>query len=117
MKWQDRKNSIIAAYIIASNPEATGSAGAGTGGYIDPLDDVRDIFTKRGMMNNQRDGMINAHNLTSMEDLIISGLMMPNHLSRFVIKPHEQWPQNVTCPHRASYRDYYTDINTREKGN
>ena len=34
----------------------------------DPLEDVRSIFTTLGMRINQCDDMINAHNLTEMDD-------------------------------------------------
>ena len=60
---------------MAENPEpvvasglAVAAAGAVAGGPEDPLDDVRAIFTTIGMTINQRDGTINAHNLTSMDD-------------------------------------------------
>ena len=47
---------------------AAAAAGAGTGGPLDPLYDVRAIFTTLEMMIAQRDGMINAHNLISMDN-------------------------------------------------
>ena len=60
---------------MATNPAAAGSevlaaeeAEAGAGGTADPLDDVRAIFTTLGMTTNQRDGIINAHNITGMDD-------------------------------------------------
>ena len=63
------------ADIMAANPAAAGAAGlavtaagAGAGGEADPLDNVRVIFTTLGMTITQRDGMINANNLTGMDD-------------------------------------------------
>ena len=60
---------------MAANPvaaEAAGldvlAAGTGAGGTADPLDDVRAIFTTLRMKITQRDGMINSHNLTGMDD-------------------------------------------------
>ena len=60
---------------MAANPADAGAsgiaasaAGVGTGGPEYPMDDVRSIFTILGMIINRRDGMINAHNLTSMDD-------------------------------------------------
>ena len=60
---------------MAANPTAVGAAGlaaaaeeAGTDVTSDPLDDVRSIFTTLGMTITQRDGMINAHNLTGTDD-------------------------------------------------
>ena len=44
------------------------ASGAGTGGNENPLENVRAIFTTLGMAITQRDGMIIAHNITSMED-------------------------------------------------
>ena len=58
-----------------ANPAAAGSeglaeaaAGAGSSGTTDPLDDVRVIFTTIRMTITQRDGMINAHNITGIGD-------------------------------------------------
>ena len=71
------RNPIIRAVQqkMAANPEAAGSAGLaaaaagdGAGGTLDPLDDVRAIFTTLGMTITHRDSMINAYNLTGMED-------------------------------------------------
>ena len=60
---------------MAANPAASGAiglaaseAGAGAGGTADLLDDMIAIFTTLGMKITQCDGMINAHNLTSMDD-------------------------------------------------
>ena len=58
---------------MTANPEAARASGlsaaeAGAGGTADPLYDVRDIFTTVRMTTNQRDGMINAHNLPGMDD-------------------------------------------------
>ena len=60
---------------MAANKTAEGASGlaveaegAGAGGTADPLDDVRAIFTILRMTINQRDGMINAHNITGMDD-------------------------------------------------
>ena len=60
---------------MAANPAAeessglaTSAAGARAGGTVDPLDDVRAIFTTLGMTNTQCDGMINPHNLTGIDD-------------------------------------------------
>ena len=57
------------------NTEAAGSAGLatataeeGVGETAEPLDDLRAIFTTLGMIINQLDGMINAHNLTNMDN-------------------------------------------------
>ena len=65
-----------AADIMAANPAAAESAGlaatsagADVGGMKDSLDDVRAIFTMLGMTISQRDGMINAPNITCMDDL------------------------------------------------
>ena len=59
---------------MAVSPEAAGSeglaaaeTGASAGGTIDPLDNVRSIFTTIGMTTTQRDDTINAHNLTGMD--------------------------------------------------
>ena len=61
---------------MAANPAAAESAGlaatsagADVGGMKDSLDDVRAIFTMLGMTISQRDGMINAPNITCMDDL------------------------------------------------
>ena len=58
-----------------ANLAAAGSAGisaaaegAGAGGTADTLYDVRAIFTTLGMTTTQRDGMMNTHNLTGMEN-------------------------------------------------
>ena len=60
---------------MAANPAAAGASGLSaatsgtvTGGPTDPLDDVRAMFTTLVMNITQRDGMINAHNLTSMDN-------------------------------------------------
>ena len=60
----------MAANLTAavSSGLAAASAGAGAGGTSDPLEYVRTIFTTTGMKITQRDGMINAHNLTGMDD-------------------------------------------------
>ena len=47
---------------------AAAASGSGLSGPADPLDSVRDIFTTVGMMITQSDGMINAYNLSSMDD-------------------------------------------------
>ena len=64
-----------AADIMAANSADSGAegldataAGAGAGGIADPLDDVGAIFTTLGMTTTQRDGMINAHNITGMDE-------------------------------------------------
>ena len=58
-----------------ANPAAAGeaglaaaAAGVGAGGTVEPLEEVIAIFTTLGMTTTQRDGMINAHNLTGMDD-------------------------------------------------
>ena len=60
---------------MAANPAAAGASvlsaatlGTVTGGPTDPLDGVRAMFTTLVMKITQRDGIINAHNLTSMDD-------------------------------------------------
>ena len=47
---------------------AAEAAGAGTGGPEDPLEDMISIFTTLGMTITQIDGMIHAHNITSMDN-------------------------------------------------
>ena len=60
---------------MAENPAAAGaaelaaaSAGSGAGGTADPLDDVRAIFTMLGMIISQRYGIMNANNITGMDE-------------------------------------------------
>ena len=71
-KQQARQNSSSTANIIAANPEAAGlaaaAAGAGAGGTAYPLDDVRANFTTPRITITQHDGMINAHNITGMDN-------------------------------------------------
>ena len=74
-KRQARPNLSSTANIMAANPAAAVAAGlaaeeagAGAGGTEDPLVDVRAIFTMLGMKITQRNGMINAHNITGMDD-------------------------------------------------
>ena len=74
-KRQVCQKSRSAANRMAPNPEAAGAAGlaaaasgAGAGGPADTLDEVRAIFNTLGMTITQRDGIINAHNLTSIDD-------------------------------------------------
>ena len=64
-----------ASDIMATNPGAAESAGlaveaagADSGRTEDALDDLRAIFTTLVMTITQTDGMINAHNLTVMDD-------------------------------------------------
>ena len=68
-------NTSSAANIMAENPAAAGaaelaaaSAGSGTGGTADPLNDVRAIFTMLGMIISQRYGIMNANNITGMDE-------------------------------------------------
>ena len=63
------------ADIMVGNPEAAGAdglaaaaSGVRSGGMVDPLDDVRAIFTTLGMTITQRDDMMNSHNLTGMDN-------------------------------------------------
>ena len=60
---------------MAENPAAAGatelaaaSAGSSAGGTADPLDDVRAIFTMLGMIISQRYGIMNANNITGMDE-------------------------------------------------
>ena len=60
---------------MAANPESKGASviaaaasGAGVGGTEDPLNNVRAIFTTLRMTITQHDGIINAHNITGMEN-------------------------------------------------
>ena len=60
---------------MAANPSAEGAAviaaeelGAGAGGTADPSDDVRSIFNMLRMTITHRDDMINAHNITGMDN-------------------------------------------------
>ena len=60
----------MAAKPVAAGAEGidAASAGEGVGEKADPLEDVRAIFTTIGMKTTQCDGMINAHNITGMDD-------------------------------------------------
>ena len=60
---------------MAANLSAAGAAviaaeelGAGAGGTADPSDDVRSIFNMLGMTITHRNDMINAHNITGMDN-------------------------------------------------
>ena len=82
------KPSTVAASVLA-----VAEAGSGAGGMEDPLDDVISIFTTIGVTINQCDGIINAHNLTGMDDFdyirvddSVSFIKVLNDTSRSVTK-------------------------------
>ena len=59
--------SVSSAAAVPAGLSAS-SGGAGKVGTADPLYDVRSIFTILGMTITQHDGIMNAHNLTGMDD-------------------------------------------------
>ena len=67
-KGQACQDLSSAADITSANPASAGAAGTGTGGTADLLDNVRAIFTTLRMTITQHDGIINAHNITGMEN-------------------------------------------------
>ena len=106
--------------IIAENPAAEGAAGlaaaeagAGMGGEVDPLDDVRDIFTTLGKKITQSYGMINTHNITGMDNF---DCIRVDDAKSFVKASHEQWPKKLACPHSTNCRVFYTGTMTIKRG-
>ena len=47
---------------------AAAAAGVGAGGTAEPVENVRSIFTMPGMTITHHYGIINAHNLTGMDN-------------------------------------------------
>ena len=60
----------MSAKLVAAGESglAVASSGAGEGGTADPLEEVKVVFTTIRVKITQRDGMINAHNLTVMDN-------------------------------------------------